>query len=178
MGDKISFKEKEGSKAIGPGNPKIPIIKRFLPRGIHERRQKGVCFSCDEKFELGHKCKRLFFLDTYSAEELEDAIEEQSEEVVTELRELEISLRELIWNLTGDTIRILARLEGVQVIILLDTGSSHNFVSKQVVNQRMLSPSRADQIKVRIASGKNPMGFVKKSLFMYKILCLPLTSVS
>lgn len=60
--------------------------------------------------------------------------------------------------------RMLAGLKGEHVIILLDIGSSHNYVSKQVVYQLKLSPSKADKIKVRIASGKNMLshGFCEK----------------
>lgn len=30
---------------------------------IQQRRQKGLCYTCNEKYESGHKYKRLFVLD-------------------------------------------------------------------------------------------------------------------
>lgn len=46
--------------------------KKFFPTGIQERRQKRLCFNCEEKFEVGHTCKHLFLIDGYAVEELEE----------------------------------------------------------------------------------------------------------
>lgn len=59
-----------------------PTIKMLLPSEIQDRKQKGSCFYCDEKFKPRHKCKRRFLLDTYSAKELESYVEELTEEAV------------------------------------------------------------------------------------------------
>ena len=43
---------------------KIPI-KRLTPTQMDERRKKGLCYNCDEKWAVGHKCKiaKLFLLE-------------------------------------------------------------------------------------------------------------------
>ena len=40
-------------------------IKRISPTQMEERKKKGLCYNCDEKWGLGHKCKNamLFLLD-------------------------------------------------------------------------------------------------------------------
>jgi hypothetical protein len=57
---------------------------------MKDRRERGLCFNCDEKFRPSHKCKKLFVIEgiyikeeekddggTYmSAEELEPTTEE------------------------------------------------------------------------------------------------------
>ena len=42
----------------------IPI-KRITPAQMDERRKKGLCYNCDEKWGPGHKCRnaRLFILE-------------------------------------------------------------------------------------------------------------------
>ncbi|RVW92924.1 hypothetical protein CK203_040429 [Vitis vinifera] len=35
----------------------IPI-KRLTESELQARREKGICFKCDEKFSLGHRCKK------------------------------------------------------------------------------------------------------------------------
>lgn len=38
------------------------IIKRLSPSEMAARREKGLCYNCDEKFSPAHKCKgRMFF---------------------------------------------------------------------------------------------------------------------
>ena len=43
---------------------KLPL-QRLSPAQMEERRKKGLCFNCDEKFQLGHHCKsaKLFLLE-------------------------------------------------------------------------------------------------------------------
>ena len=43
---------------------KIPI-KRLTPAQMDERRKRGLCYNCDEKWAVGHKCKntKLFLLE-------------------------------------------------------------------------------------------------------------------
>ena len=50
-----------GKSGLNP-NPNIsknstPIIKRLTPPEMEERRKKGLCYNCDEKFAPGHRCK-------------------------------------------------------------------------------------------------------------------------
>ena len=43
---------------------KLPLQRLSLAQ-IEERRKKGLCFNCDEKFQPGHHCKsaKLFLLE-------------------------------------------------------------------------------------------------------------------
>ena len=40
-------------------------IKRISPTQMEERKKKGLCYNCDDKWGVGHKCKNamLFLLD-------------------------------------------------------------------------------------------------------------------
>ncbi|KAL6320901.1 hypothetical protein AAG906_010710 [Vitis piasezkii] len=40
-----------------------PAIQRLSPTEMKERRDKGLCFNCDEKFALRHRCKKLFLIE-------------------------------------------------------------------------------------------------------------------
>ncbi|EEF34794.1 conserved hypothetical protein, partial [Ricinus communis] len=39
-----------------------------------DRRAKGLCFNCDEKFEIGHNCKQLLWLEVIENEEVDPQI--------------------------------------------------------------------------------------------------------
>ena len=70
---KISKNQLEPGKSsiLGPP-PKIPTlidaknnrlpIKRISPTQMEERKKKGLCYNCDEKWGRGHKCTRSCFL--------------------------------------------------------------------------------------------------------------------
>jgi len=40
-------------------------LQSLSPTQMEERRRKGLCFNCDEKFQPGHQCKsaNLFLLE-------------------------------------------------------------------------------------------------------------------
>jgi hypothetical protein len=48
------------------------ILRRLTAAEMAERREKGLCFNCDEKFSTGHRCQRLFYLEVIDDAEEED----------------------------------------------------------------------------------------------------------
>ena len=45
----------------------------MTPQKLEEKREKGLCYSCDRKYNKGHKCaeKKLFYIDYEEEEENE-----------------------------------------------------------------------------------------------------------
>lgn len=84
---------------------KVAIVKKLMPSEIQERRKKGLCYTCDERYEPSHKCKRLFLLDSYSSEWLEEVHAEVGNEQEVLEPKLKISLRAVNDDLTTDTMR-------------------------------------------------------------------------
>lgn len=62
---KISPPEKNMTQAMGTevAETYSPIIRKFSPTEIEDRRKKGLCFHCDERSEPKHQCKRLFLME-------------------------------------------------------------------------------------------------------------------
>ena len=52
---------KDGSVA----SPSLPQPTRLNPQQLEEKREKGLCYSCDRKYTKGHKCaeNKLFYID-------------------------------------------------------------------------------------------------------------------
>ena len=46
-------------------SPKKPQPTRLKPQQLEERKEKCLCFNCDNKYSKGHKCceKKLFYID-------------------------------------------------------------------------------------------------------------------
>ncbi|KAK1646483.1 hypothetical protein QYE76_064288 [Lolium multiflorum] len=81
---------------------------------MDDRRAKGPCFNCDEKFVRGHRCKRLFYIQSVGDEEepLADAHEEAK-----------ISLLVVTRIPTSDTMQVAIRIGDRDLVALLDSGS-------------------------------------------------------
>ena len=45
----------------------------MTPQKLEEKREKGLCYTCDSKYTKGHKCveKKLFYIDCEEEEENE-----------------------------------------------------------------------------------------------------------
>lgn len=82
--------EKEGASWTGVSSGRTSVIKKLSNVELQERKDKGLCFSCHERFEPGHRCKKLFLIDCRDVEEemaMEDNILE-TELLSQELRYL------------------------------------------------------------------------------------------
>jgi hypothetical protein len=62
---------------------KTPQPTRLTPQQLEERKEKGLCFNCDNKYSKGHKCgeKKLFYIDCEEEEEEEEQEPSQDENV-------------------------------------------------------------------------------------------------
>ena len=43
-----------------------------------QRRADGLCYNCDEKFVLGHRCKKLFVIEVIGFDD-DDEVDEEIE---------------------------------------------------------------------------------------------------
>jgi hypothetical protein len=105
-------------------------VKRLTQAEQEERRRLGLCYNCDEKFGRGHNrvCKQLFLLDCAMEEDIDEAA------VGAELAQTEelpaFSLHAIASIRATDTMQIDVNLAGHAFIALLDSGSTHNFISE------------------------------------------------
>jgi hypothetical protein len=90
-----------------------------------DRRRQGLCFNCNEKYSRGHNhfCRRIFFLDGI---EIEVA---KAETGAAETDAPYFSLQAVAGVAPGDTMQIAVTLGLVSLVALLDSGSTHSFIS-------------------------------------------------
>ncbi|KAF2288863.1 hypothetical protein GH714_019917 [Hevea brasiliensis] len=133
-----------------PSNPPEPRtarpIKRLTPDEMDDRRKKGLCFNCDEPFVRGHQCKRLFLIDL--AEEL------QSDEDMDLDPSPEISLHAITGTQTSQSMRLRGVWNGLQVLILVDSGSTHSFISLAKLSENGVNVDAKAGFRVKVANGE------------------------
>lgn len=67
------------------------VVKRITPKDFDDRRAKGLCFGCDEKYFRGHICKKkqLFMIDIEDDEE--EFVEDKQEMAPDDVKRSSIS---------------------------------------------------------------------------------------
>ena len=143
---------KDGSVAT----PRFPQPTRLTPQQLEEKRAKGLCYSCDSKYTKGHKCaeKKLFYIDCEEEEENEqeeDIHQEPTQE--EEEMSLTISCNALAGITTPQTLNIEGHIKKKKVIVLIDSGSTHNFIHCKVAKELNCFLYPAPECQVMVANG-------------------------
>ncbi|KAG2667995.1 hypothetical protein I3760_15G139500 [Carya illinoinensis] len=139
-------------------------IKRISPNQMQERRDKGLCYFCDEKYHQGHKCSRpkLYLLEgmQFEGEEEEELEEEETfnqpnTEAIPAVQQAElfgISLHAIEGAPSPQTMRLVGKIGTCLVIVLIDTSSMHSFIDVDVARTAKL-PVEEGHLAVKVANG-------------------------
>ena len=118
---------KPATSATGSsGSNSTPFFKRLIRAEMAERRAKGLCYNCDELYSVEHKCKRLFRI------EVPDSDSDQDEEATDDP---EISLHAISGLRSSQTMQLQALVAGWPFWVLVDSGSTHNFVREGAIEK-------------------------------------------
>jgi hypothetical protein len=124
------------STATSPINRPIPAnaTKRLSWDEMQKRRAQGLCFNCNDKFTPGHKCQgpQLLLLECQPAEYEMEEEELQIADNMGDQAEPEILLYALTSWTSPQTMRVAATIGSQHVMVLIDSGSTHNFLSEKI----------------------------------------------
>ena len=151
-------------------NNRLPI-KRISIGQMEERKKKGLCYNCDEKWGPSHKCKNamLFLLDC--VEFMPNAnlgvhiieLDDNNGSYVFEnpLNCQDISVREASITLyapsgtpTSGTTRVKGKVKHKSVVILIDSSSTHNFFYTSLFSQFHIPVDSTQILEVKVANGE------------------------
>ncbi|KAF9677931.1 hypothetical protein SADUNF_Sadunf08G0159200 [Salix dunnii] len=135
---------------IAPGSSNPKNFKRLSRTEMDDRRAKGLCFNCDEIYVRGHQCKRLFWLDG-----VEESVQgEKEDHEFEEEFPPEISLHAIMGeNSGGKTMKIHGIIGEHHLLILIDSGITHNFLGTQWVTTLGLNCESKRGLQVMVANG-------------------------
>lgn len=129
-------------------------VKRLKPAELKERRDKGLCFNCDEKFSPGYRCKKLFFIEGHWLDEENDVAVDESGEVTVIGALPEVSLHAIYGSRAPQTMKVKGKVGDHECIFLVDSGSTHNFLSNKVADRMGIDSNEEEQFEVVIANGE------------------------
>lgn len=118
-------------------------VKRLTWDEMQKRRAQGLCFNCDDKFTPGHRCTKPQLLLLDGGCELEDEDD----------TEVEISLHALTGWSSANTMRVVIQINSDELIVLIDSGSTHNFVNERIAGLLKLPTIPTTPFNVKVANG-------------------------
>ncbi|VFQ71975.1 unnamed protein product, partial [Cuscuta campestris] len=136
--------------ATPKGIPARPI-RRISPAEKSEKDAKGECYFCPEKWSRGHCCNgRYLLLVTSEGEADDEGLSVEAEAVI----EGDVSvLQSLAGTTTPRSIRLKGVIEGQDVDVLVDGGSTHNFVHPKTAEKLRLALTDIDPFRVYVGNG-------------------------
>jgi hypothetical protein len=131
---------------------------------IAEHQLKGLCYNCDEKYFPGHKCKeqKIFMAisEDISEEDVETPLVSESPEITnitppSDPPKVEpvISLNALTGFSTPQTLKLISYIKHQKVIILVDSGSTHNFIHRRIAQETHCYIHAINNFQIMIAKG-------------------------
>ena len=113
-----------------------------------QRRSDGLCFNCPEKFTPGHidhcSMKGIYLLELDDNTPVDAAASDD---------EMEISLNAITGIKTGDTMHLAASVAGVTLRALVDSGSTHSFISEALAHRIGTAITPRPRLSVAVANG-------------------------
>lgn len=152
--------------------PPLPI-RCLTPEEIASRRECGLCFHCNEKFTRGHRCPSRFLLlladedpadntpnpnidnpdPLHDPNRPETPITNSFTQDPLDPPQAQISLHALSGHSILKTLRITGRITNHPIVILVDGGSTHNFVQECLVKTLGLIPQTTPTLRVLVGNG-------------------------
>ncbi|CAA0828937.1 Unknown protein, partial [Striga hermonthica] len=132
------------NKPLGDTVRTTSHIRRHTDDEMQRRREKGLCYSCNEKFTPGHKCKgkEVFLL------EIEEGYEEEKPQ------------EESLWHMVKSKkrgpkmITFTTEIRGKFVEVLVDSRSTLNFIDEELSKEIEIPFTKVKPFGVKVANGE------------------------
>lgn len=150
-------------------------VKYLTYAEMAARREKGLCYNCDEKFVPGHRCKPGSKINYSMITEEQELSYMQgtadTEEEVDEppMEEVVLSLNALKGNHSIYTMKFTRNCEGQELNILIDTGSTLSFIKESTAQRLGSNIEEAARILIKVANGEKMVNTKMVSDFAWKI---------
>jgi hypothetical protein len=145
-----------------PAPPSRPKFRHLSDPEMAERREKGLCFNCDQKWSRQHRCGGRAFLmiadeggDEVDQSQLESAVDIGThQDEGGDSQQAQLSLHALAGSQATDTFCVMGQIKQRLVHILVDGGSTHNFIQASVAADLGLHHSPTPTLRVMVGSGQ------------------------
>ncbi|KAF5471876.1 hypothetical protein F2P56_008640 [Juglans regia] len=165
-----NYSQQQGQSSDNSFKPKYTTPnRRISSTSMDDKRRKGLCFHCEEKWNPNHVCKapKMYVLQGHNeveeaggvdCEETEGNVLDMGEPstplpILTMETKPEISLSEISGMPSANTMRLLGIIGQKEVEILIDSGSTHSFIDSSIALKTKLRVDTIKGMSVKIANG-------------------------
>ena len=145
-----------------PSPHTIPVV-RVSPAEKADRQRRGLCYFCEEKWIPGHKCSSTFLAfmgddDGTACPEIPmlppppDLIEATTMEPTVITADVS-SIHSLSGTQNPRSLRIVGLIRDTPFQVLLDGGSTHNFIHPSIVEKLCLPLTMVNPFRVYVGNG-------------------------
>lgn len=127
------------------------------------RKANGLCYSCGEKFVPGHMevCTKrnkpqanALVLNDLDRELPDEVLNDLAKEDAMQEEFAQLSINAMTSAASTTCIQLKTRVHDKVMIVLVDSGSSHSFISSHFVQVAQLSPVKMKPQQVKLANGE------------------------
>ena len=116
---------------------------RLTDAEFQARKDKGLCFHCDDKFSLGHKCKKQLNILLVHDEEMGDAgdLDQDWAPVDSDSPEMNniftafVSCNSVHGLSKRSTMKLQGKIQDRDIVILIDPGATNNFICGKLAEE-------------------------------------------
>ncbi|XP_042401280.1 uncharacterized protein LOC121991335 [Zingiber officinale] len=158
--EKINEEGRRNNKVILENPSHYSTPRRLTKEEIKERMAKGLCWHCDEKWHRGHQCKqkRILMIEPIENSEEEDDFDEgETQDNINEVQydSMAISVHALEGLQTPQTMKVKGFIKKQPVMILIDSGSTNNFLDSTLASRLKQKIEQASTFDVKVADGRS-----------------------
>ncbi|XP_058733199.1 uncharacterized protein LOC131604800 [Vicia villosa] len=143
-----------------PHQPKVPI-RKLTQAQLQERRAQGLCFNCDEKFFTGHKCSTSRFFILVADDDMNSDLPNVEEQPEVNIEPdfvdtyFQLSPQAVTGQFSPQTLKFKGSIAGLSVMVLVDTGSTHNIMQPRIAHHLNLTTTPINQFSVMVGNGSH-----------------------
>ena len=123
------------------------------------KREKELCYRCDKKYSIGHRCQ-LQELQVVICQEEESAtdLNTEGEEGSKGLgggdqATVELSINSVVGLTSSKALKLRGEIKEEGVIVMIDLGATHNFISVELVRRWGLDVHKVASYGVILGTG-------------------------
>ncbi|KAK6139155.1 hypothetical protein DH2020_027104 [Rehmannia glutinosa] len=150
-----------------------PPIKLLTASEMAARREKGLCYNCDEPFSFGHRCKqRINYMIMTEDEELtylhtSQGSNDSLNPPLDQMEEIQMSLNAIAGEDGITTMRLFGESGEHKLHILIDSGSTLSFIQEATARKLGCHLEPAKPILVKVANGQRMVSSQRAANFKW-----------
>ncbi|RWW32020.1 hypothetical protein GW17_00003327 [Ensete ventricosum] len=136
-----------------------PAPKKLTRDELRERSTKELCWHCNEPWSCEHHCKKGWLLVIEPVEDEDNETSEKAFELKEEAMEEESPLANYAMHALADysnpqMMKVGGLLKQQPITVLIDTGSTNNFLNSKVVARLTLQIKGCNKFDIKVADDR------------------------